>query len=177
MATTETNGAAPRAKVLEKDYSDDFAVVTIKFLESGDSLEVNVGDLSEEIRSAALCHGLVQKLGDAAAGKSGDDAREAVMSVYERLIAGDWTKGKDVSGPRPSMVADAVMAHLTATNTPFEKEAILSKYTGKGTEDNRKRALGNAGVKYQYEKIKLDRQTARLAKMESGGPLNAEGLV
>jgi hypothetical protein len=77
----KANVMAERQKVLSKDYSDDFRTVTIKFLGTSDVLTVNVAGLPEAIRNQAICHGLVQKLGDAAAGEAGTDAYDAVMSV------------------------------------------------------------------------------------------------
>jgi hypothetical protein len=46
----------------------------------------------------AMGHGMVQKLGDAAAGaESTDDAFEAILEVAKRLSAGEWSKTREGS--------------------------------------------------------------------------------
>lgn len=158
---------ADKTKVLDKDYSDDFKTVTIKFLESGEVLSFDIGTLKPETVVQAACHGLVQKLGDAAAGKQGDEAYDAVMAVYERLVAGDWSKARESAGPRPSMVAEAVIRAKEAAGLTVDKAAILAKYTGKDAGDARKAALSNAAVKAAYDQLKLESAQARAAKSQA----------
>ncbi len=74
---------------------------------SGESVEVAVDTLSDEIRHQAMCHGLVQKCIDAAAiprdpvtGKSATPEAKiaAIREVAERLVAGSWNKGRGEGG-------------------------------------------------------------------------------
>lgn len=156
--------ASERKRVLSKDYAEDFSSVTIKLLEIGETIEINVAGLSPEIKAQALCHGLLQKIGDTAAGKSGDDAAEAVMAIVERIKAGDWNVAGE-AGPRPTLVAEAVMDVATADGVTFDREAVIAKYTGKDGEPARKKALGNPAVRAAYEKRRADAAVERAAKM------------
>lgn len=70
---------------------------------NGENLIVNPASLSDEIRLAAMLHGLKQKLGDAAAisrnpdtGRSAslDDKIAAVREVFDRITAPDGTWNK-----------------------------------------------------------------------------------
>jgi len=155
---------AERQKVLGKDYSDDFRTVTINFLGTDDTLTVNVEALPEAVRKQAICHGLVQKLGDAAAGESGVAAYDAVMTVYERLVAGDWTKVREGVGPRPSIVAEAVCRVLEKAGKVFNRAAKIIEYTGKDSKAKRDGALANAVVKAEFDAIQAERAMERADK-------------
>lgn len=158
---------AERAKVLDKSTNDDRSIVTIKFLESGEELHIKVGELNADIQARLICHGLEQKLGDAAAGKQGDEAFDGVMAVYERLIAGDWAKAREAAGPRPSMVAQAVINAKKAAGQAVDEAATLAKYTGKDSADARKNALANPAVKAAYEALRLEAATKRAAEAQA----------
>ena len=71
--------------------------------EHGKVLRINVRDLIDPIVMHATLHGLKQKLVDAGAlsrnpdtGRSAtiDDKYNAVREVYDRLLAGNWNKGR-----------------------------------------------------------------------------------
>lgn len=71
---------------------------------NGKRIELAASSLSAEIIEAALWHGLKQKLVDAAAisrdpetGRAAtiDTKFEAVDSVFQRLLAGDWNKTRE----------------------------------------------------------------------------------
>lgn len=79
------------------------------YLTFSDGRELNfcANDLSDDIRGLAMLHGLKQKLVDAAAigrnpdtGRSAttDDKYAAVREVYDRLLAGNWNKGRGDGG-------------------------------------------------------------------------------
>jgi hypothetical protein len=158
---------AERAKVLDKSTNDARTEVTIKFLESGEILNVKVGELNTDMQARLICHGLEQKLGDAAAGKSGDEAFEAVMAVYERLIAGDWAKAREAAGPRPSMVAQAVINAKVAAGQTVDEKATLAKYTGADSAEARKMALANPAVRAAYEALRLEAAQKRAAEAQA----------
>lgn len=172
--------ATEKKRVLSKDYSDDFSSITIKLLEYGDeAVSINVADLSDAIKAQAICHGLLQKIGDTAAGKSGDEAYEAIHSMIERIKAGEWNKGGD-AGPRPTLVAEAVMRVASQGGTTFDREAVIAKYTGKDGEAARKKALANPAVRAAYEALRAEAAAARAAKMAEKAketPASAADLV
>ena len=63
----------------------------LEIVSLGETLTYNFTDFSADIQAKLGMFGLSQKLGDAAAGKDGDDARDSIAKVAEGLIAGDWT--------------------------------------------------------------------------------------
>lgn len=72
--------------------------LTLEF-SHGEYLTISVGELSSDIITQAILHGLKQKLCDAAAisrdpdtGRSAtiDDKYQAVKTVYDRIKAGEW---------------------------------------------------------------------------------------
>ena len=75
-------------------------VLTIRVANLGD-VAIDAQFLSDDIRTAAMMHGLKQKIADAAAmernpdtGASAtpDDKYRAMVAVRDRLIAGEWNK-------------------------------------------------------------------------------------
>ena len=81
-------------------------VLTLRF-GNGQVLTISPDELADTICEHAMLHGLKQKLVDAAAisrnpdtGRSAtvDDKYNAVREVYDRLLAGQWNKGRDGAG-------------------------------------------------------------------------------
>ena len=73
---------------LEKEI--DGKVVKIKELETGKTREYDFTKLPADIQDKFGPFGLSHKIGDAAAGKSGNVALEAMDKVWEGLMAGNW---------------------------------------------------------------------------------------
>lgn len=74
---------------------------------NGQELGLGASQLTNDIMEHAIWHGLKQKLVDAAAisrnpdtGRSAtvDDKYNAVREVYDRLLSGQWNKGRDGTG-------------------------------------------------------------------------------
>lgn len=103
MSTEETNEtveAGKRVKKISKRIGDD-GVLTITEATTGRSLTMDINTLSDEIKLLARNHGILQKVGDAAAGSSGDEAVAAMSEVIENLKAGAWNNATHgPSGPR-----------------------------------------------------------------------------
>lgn len=103
--TTRTPAIAVEVSIAEtgSPVTLHHGALTLKFA-TGDSAQLATVDLSPEILSQALLHGLKQKLVDAAAiarntetGASAttEDKRDAVMKVLERLLEGDWNSRRE----------------------------------------------------------------------------------
>jgi hypothetical protein len=73
------------AKVIEGN------VLTIKEAITNTTLVFDAGKLPEAIQKNLMPYGLSQKLGDAAAGREGQDAVDAIKKVWEGLMKGDWS--------------------------------------------------------------------------------------
>ena len=91
---------ANATKAISTEITDGKLIMTFG---NGESLTVDPATLSEEIRNAAMLHGLKQKLGDAAAisrnpdtGRSASlgDKIEAVKEVFDRITSPDGTWNK-----------------------------------------------------------------------------------
>ena len=64
------------------------------FTRSGIAFNVGAHEVPVAMWAELAMHGAIQKIGDAAAGKDGDAAKEAMDAVYSRLMAGEWTGRK-----------------------------------------------------------------------------------
>jgi hypothetical protein len=77
--------------------------LTLAF-DNGREITIRAKDISDSVLEQALLHGLKQKLVDAAAisrntetgrAASTQDKFDAVKEVYDRLLAGQWNKGRE----------------------------------------------------------------------------------
>jgi hypothetical protein len=84
-ATTEVK----RIKKLSKIIEGNVVVITEKL--TGTTLRFDSTALPQGIQEKLTPFGLASKLGDAAAGKEGQDAVNAMQKVFDGLAAGDWT--------------------------------------------------------------------------------------
>lgn len=74
---------------LEK--SIDGTVVRIKEIESGEEMVFDFNELPADVQAKFGPFGLSHRLGDSAAGKSGQEAVESIQKVWDGLVAGNWT--------------------------------------------------------------------------------------
>lgn len=66
-------------------------ILTITEGITGTKMVFDLDNIPEAIKPALLMHGFSQKLGDAAAGKEGQEAVDAINKVYAGLEKGDFT--------------------------------------------------------------------------------------
>lgn len=66
-------------------------VLKIKEIESNVDLEFDFAQLPQEIKTKFGPFGLSHRLGDAASGKKGKDAVEAINKVWNGLMDNNWT--------------------------------------------------------------------------------------
>jgi hypothetical protein len=90
---------AKKAKKLGKEIIGN--VVKITEVITGKVMEFDCTKLPKEIQAKLMPFGANHKLGDAAAGCSGQEAVDSIMKVWEGLMAGNWAvraaKGESVS--------------------------------------------------------------------------------
>ena len=84
--------------------------------------------LPAEIQAALGPFGLSHKLGDAAAGKQGSDAEEAIQKVFDGLMAGDWS----VRAPAAPKVSVKAVADNFTNLDAAEQEAAKALLTSLG---------------------------------------------
>jgi hypothetical protein len=77
-----------KVKKLAKEIEGSVVKISV---EGGTPMEFDFTTLPKDIRVKFGPFGLGHKLGDAAAGKSGAEAEEAINKVWEGLMSGDWT--------------------------------------------------------------------------------------
>lgn len=92
----------------------------ISFTRAGQVFTVAAGNFNSNIVKELAIHGMVQKIGDAAAGKSDAAALEAMQAVYTRLSNGEWT-GRKAGGPADPY--GAYRKHIRDIMRPAVKEA------------------------------------------------------
>lgn len=78
-----------RGKKLTKAIMEN--EVSITEVEGSVTMKFNFNSLPKSIQEKLGPFGLGHKLGDAAAGKSGEDAVKAIQVVWEGLMKGDWS--------------------------------------------------------------------------------------
>ena len=66
-------------------------VLTITEAVTGTVIKVDFAKLPENIKANLGPYGLSQKLGDATAGKEGQEAVDSIIKIKEGLEKGDWT--------------------------------------------------------------------------------------
>ncbi len=116
-----------RTKKLSKGIVDGVAVFNEKI--TGAELRYPLADLSDVIKEHLVGHGLLQKLGDAAAGKEGQEAVDSINKVWEGLVKGDWT----VRAPAAEKVTKkSIMDTFNAMPDGQEKEILKSALSKMG---------------------------------------------
>ena len=128
-------------------------------------------DLSPEILSQALMHGLKQKLVDAAAiarnvdtGASATtaDKKEAVMEILSRLVSGAWNKGR-VAGDGTSGKGSVLLLALQRLQ-PNRDAAELAEWLKARTDAERAALAKNAKILPHVQAIQAERAAAAAKK-------------
>lgn len=146
------------------------AVVTFKMGET--ALTIDVASLPENIRLALALHGAAQKVGDAAAGKTGAEAVAAMGKVIDQLVAGNWSRGREAGGPRITLFIRAV-ARMYGVEVTDDFVAKID-----GLPDATKAEIkGTAQFKKAHAEIKLEESQKALeeATKAADAPLPSLG--
>lgn len=104
--------------------------------ESGETINLNWDDFSPEMQRKLGIHGLSQKVGDSYAGAEASEAYELAKSTSDRLLANEWTQGRESGGgtARVSMLVEA-LALATGKDTEEALEVV------KNMSDEQKKQL------------------------------------
>lgn len=151
----------PKKQVLVGETGAPTGVV--KFLFEDESVqEINLNDLSEEIKFRLMVHGASQKIGDSYAGAAKEAspvafAKESVDATIKQLIAGDWRVAA-VGGPR---VTDLATAYSLAAGETLEAAIEL---VGGLTEEQAKEMRAKPRIKAQLALIAAKRAQERAEK-------------
>lgn len=105
---------------------------------NGETLSINRHMLSTDVQHYATLHGLKQKLVDAAAisrnpetGRAAtvEDKYQAVKTVYDRLLAGQWNATREGGAASGGLLLQALCRMYAGRKTPDELKAFLADKT------------------------------------------------
>ena len=97
-------------------------VLTITEGVTGTVLKFDAGELPAAIQANLMPYGLSQKIGDAAAGREGQEAVDAMKKVYDGLLKGDWSTRVPAA---EKITKKSIVEKVEAMTDPAEKQ----KYT------------------------------------------------
>lgn len=153
-----------KTKFLDKDY--DVETKSASFaLGNGNELSLTLDELSGAIVTQLALHGLVQKVGDSAAGAKGDynAAKESMQGVIDNLKNGRWGAVREGEGkPKVTELAAAI-----AKVTGYELEQVVAKVAA-ATDEQRKAWRENAKVAAEIAEARAAKARERAAKAEGG---------
>lgn len=113
-------GTEKKSKKLSKVFEGDILIITEGA--TGIVMRLDLAPMPDNVKVWATKHGFSQKLGDAAAGKEGKEAIEAIQKVYDGLLKGDLT----VRAPATEKISKNSMLDLFNA-MPEGKEKIVFK--------------------------------------------------
>ena len=102
---------------------------------NGETLTMRGDALNSDVQQYAMMHGLKQKLVDAAAisrnpetgrAASVEDKYQAVKTVYDRLLAGQWNAVREGGGATGGLLLQALVRMYAGRKTADELKAFLA---------------------------------------------------
>lgn len=105
---------------------------------NGKGLTITASQLTNNVMEYAIFHGLKQKLVDAAAisrnpetgrAASVEDKFQAVKTVFDRLLAGQWNATREGGGATGGLLLQALCRMYAGRKTPDELKAFLADKT------------------------------------------------
>lgn len=102
---------------------------------NGETLAMRGDELNSDVQQYAMMHGLKQKLVDAAAisrntetGRAAtvEDKYQAVRTVYDRLLGGQWNAVREGGGATGGLLLQALCRMYAGRKTPEELKAFLA---------------------------------------------------
>ena len=136
MATTnETKRQnAITAEIIYSDTDNRPCALLLSFA-NGEKLSITASQLQQSIMEYAIFHGLKQKLVDAAAisrnpetgrAASVEDKYQAVKTVYDRLLSGQWNAVREGGGATGGLLLQALCRMYAGRKTSDELKAFLA---------------------------------------------------
>lgn len=116
-----------RTKKLSKEIVDNLVKIQVG---GGSEMLFDFDSLPAEIQKKLGPFGLGHKLGDAAAGKEGQEAEDAINKVFNGLKEGDWSV-RAPAGPRVSIKS---LADKVGALDPASQEAAKALLTSLGVK-------------------------------------------
>lgn len=184
---TETPVEEKKIKVSDIQYSGsagvtntvnpDATAIVVTFGD-GTSDSFDVMQTSEELRHCAMLQGFAIKLQRSFASAKGDPAaaRESYETVKENLLSGLWNTKREGSGPRLSILVEAIVAALQEEGETVDTARQAGIAEKLKDEAVREKAMAKPSVKKHYEMIKAARAADRAAKAAKEAEGSSESL-
>lgn len=156
------------AKKAIKRFEGDVLIIEVP--ETGESVSIDLNDLSDDMKLRLVKHGLSQKVGDSYAGAPAEEIAKLAGATIERLKADEWGVERGEGKARTTQLAEALAA---ATGKSVEEcVAKLDEM-----EDEQKKALrAHPQIKAELAKIKAQKAAEAAKKAEAeqaeAAPLN-----
>ena len=173
MNDTKRN-AAISATIVTNEANNRPCALHLKFA-NGQELAITASQLSNHVTEYAIFHGLKQKLVDAAAisrnpetGRAAtvEDKYQAVKTVFDRLLAGQWNAPREGGGATGGLLLQALCRMYAGRKTAEELKAFLADKS-----DAEKTALRkNPRVAQIIEEIRAE--TGKAANIDTDELLN-----
>lgn len=80
-----------RQRRLTKTVDYESGLVTVQVISTGQDLVCDTKLLPEEIQMKMIPFGISHRIGDAAAGRDGDEAMDSMKKVWDGLMSGNFT--------------------------------------------------------------------------------------
>jgi hypothetical protein len=109
----------------------------VEFRRGGHEVALDITGLSPDMIAELIAHGLTQKVGDAAAGKSGDDAQAAMLKVWDALQAGNWGVRRATGGPGLTDEQTAIVAVADSLIAPKAWKEKIADWADMTTKQRR----------------------------------------
>ena len=136
MNDTKRN-ATITATIVTNETDGRPCALHLKFA-NGKELAITASQLTNNVMEYAIFHGLKQKLVDAAAisrnpetgrAASVEDKYQAVKTVYDRLLAGQWNATREGGGATGGLLLQALCRMYAGRKTADELKAFLADKT------------------------------------------------
>ena len=139
MATTNEPKRIPaiEAEIIHSDTDNRPCALLLQFA-NGEKLSITASQLQQSIMEYAIFHGLKQKLVDAAAisrnpetGRAAtvEDKYQAVKTVYDRLLSGQWNATREGGGNAGGLLFQALCRMYQGRKTPDQLREFLADKT------------------------------------------------
>ena len=134
MNDQNKRNAAISATIVTNETDGRPCALHLKFA-NGQELAITASQLTTHVMEYAIFHGLKQKLVDAAAisrnpetGRAAtvEDKYQAVKTVYDRLLSGQWNAAREGGGATGGLLLQALCRMYAGRKTPDELKAFLA---------------------------------------------------
>ncbi len=138
---------------------------------NGHTITIKPEDFNETVQRCFVFHGAAAKIGDGAA-KDKDEPVESkaqgAQTVFDRLMAGEWTGAREGAGPPTGLLAEAILNVKVAAGLEDTIEAITARLRSdekvEGDLNYRQLSLTKKKVVAEQEKLKVERAKERAKK-------------